>query len=207
MNSVTTRFKTVRFGNVLGSNGSVVPRFQEQIQAGGPVTVTHPQIVRYFMTIPEAVRLVLHATAKTLGDGPERGTITVLDMGKPVRILDLAKRMIQLAGLRPDVDIQISFIGTRQGEKLYEELFDPSELKDSHLDDGYVIALPRVIDGALMMRTMANLQKAAEAEDTERTIDFLRHIVPEYQPIQIEAQNRADDADVDLVMAPQKPAE
>lgn len=205
--SATTRFKTVRFGNVLGSNGSVVPRFQEQILTGGPVTVTHPQIVRYFMTIPEAVRLVLHATAKTLGTGPERGTITVLDMGKPVRILDLAERMIQLAGLRPGIDIQIAFIGPRQGEKLYEELFDPSELKDSHLDDGYVIALPRIIDGNLMKRTLDNLQKAAEAEDAGRVIDLLRHIVPEYQPAPPSQQAHLDDADIDRALAPVRPAE
>ena len=95
-----TRFKTVRFGNVLGSNGSVVPRFQEQIASGGPVTVTHPQIVRFFMTIPEAVRLVLHASAHALRRQEERGKIMVLDMGEPVRIVDLAERMIQLAGLQ-----------------------------------------------------------------------------------------------------------
>lgn len=207
MMSGATRFKTVRFGNVLGSNGSVVPRFQEQIQAGGPVTVTHPEIVRYFMTIPEAVRLVLHATAKTLGEGPERGTITVLDMGKPVRILDLAERMIQLAGLRPGIDIQISFIGPRQGEKLYEELFDPSELKDSHLDEGYVIALPRVIDSTLMLRTIANLQKAAEAGDTARAIDFLRHIVPEYRPLNGIAETSAGDLPVDVAVTPASLAE
>ena len=129
--SDTTRFKTVRFGNVLGSNGSVVPRFREQIAAGGPVTVTHPNIVRFFMTIPEAVRLVLHASAHALRRSEERGKIMVLDMGKPIRIKDLAERMIQLAGYKPHVDIEIAYVGLRPGEKLYEELFDPSEVQDN----------------------------------------------------------------------------
>ncbi len=109
--SETSRFKTVRFGNVLGSNGSVVPRFREQIANGGPVTVTHPHMVRFFMTIPEAVRLVLHASAHALQHLSDRGKIMVLDMGEPVRIADLAERMIQLAGFRPHEDIEIVYTG------------------------------------------------------------------------------------------------
>ena len=144
------RFKTVRFGNVLGSNGSVVPRFQEQIASGGPLTVTHPQMVRFFMTIPEAVRLVLHASAQAQGRQEERGKIMVLDMGEPVRIVHLAERMIQLAGLKPYADIDIVFSGLRSGEKLYEELFDPSEVQSEVTEDGYVIASPRVIDRPLL---------------------------------------------------------
>lgn len=180
VSSEKTRFKTVRFGNVLGSNGSVVPRFQEQIAAGGPVTVTHPQIVRFFMTIPEAVRLVLHASARALRQQNERGKIMVLDMGKPVPIVDLAERMIQLAGYRPRVDIDIVFTGLRPGEKLYEELFDPSEIQGGRTDEGYVVASPRIIDKTLLIRSIAGIEAAIEHEDASRAIEFLSHIVPEY---------------------------
>ncbi|WP_260854945.1 polysaccharide biosynthesis protein [Mesorhizobium amorphae] len=176
-----TSFKTVRFGNVLGSNGSVVPRFQEQIAAGGPVTVTHPNIVRFFMTIPEAVRLVLNATAHGQRDHVQRGKIMVLDMGKPVRIVDLAERMIQLAGYKPRADIEIVFTGLRPGEKLYEELFDPSEVQDGRTGDGYVVASPRIIDKAVLNRTLAALELAVEAENDAEALVLLSKIVPEYQ--------------------------
>lgn len=181
LSSQTTRFKTVRFGNVLGSNGSVVPRFREQIAAGGPVTVTHPNIVRYFMTIPEAVRLVLHATAHGLHAEMTRGKITVLDMGDPVRIVDLAERMIQLAGFKPNVDIEIVFSGLRPGEKLYEELFDPSEVQDAATKDGYVVASPRVVDRSFLIRTLEAIEQAVLAEDEIRVLELLRKIVPEYR--------------------------
>lgn len=176
-----TRFKTVRFGNVLGSNGSVVPRFQQQIALGGPVTVTHPHIVRYFMTIPEAVRLVLHASAHALRSQSERGKIMVLDMGKPVRIVDLAERMIQLAGHRPHTEIEIVFTGLRPGEKLYEELFDPSEIQDGRTDEGYVVASPRMIDISLLHRTFSGIEAAIGREDYVRAIELLSHVVPEYK--------------------------
>ncbi|WP_315919349.1 nucleoside-diphosphate sugar epimerase/dehydratase [Mesorhizobium sp. SP-1A] len=179
--SQTTRFKTVRFGNVLGSNGSVVPRFQDQIAKGGPITVTHPDIVRFFMTIPEAVRLVLNASAHRSGDAQERGKILVLDMGNPVRIVDLAERMIQLAGLKPYGDIDIVFTGLRPGEKLYEELFDPSEVYHRHDEDDYFIASPRVIDKVLLHKTLATLQEAVAREDKMRVVELLHHIVPEYR--------------------------
>lgn len=179
--SPKTTFKTVRFGNVLASNGSVVPRFQRQINTGGPVTVTHPHIVRYFMTIPEAVRLVLHASADALANQSRRGKIMVLNMGKPVRIVDLAERMIQLAGLRPRIDIDIKFTGLRPGEKLFEELFDPSEVQDEQEDDAFVVASPRVIDRALLHHTLTGLELAADREDAERAVSLLRHIVPEYK--------------------------
>lgn len=181
VSSEKTRFKTVRFGNVLGSNGSVVPRFREQIAAGGPVTVTHPNIVRYFMTIPEAVRLVLHASAHALSRRQERGKIMVLDMGKPIRIKDLAERMIQLAGYRPNIDIEIAYVGLRPGEKLYEELFDPSEIQDESTDENFAIASPRIIDSTLLNRTLASMQQAVEREDKARALEFLFHIVPEYK--------------------------
>lgn len=180
--STHTRFKTVRFGNVLGSNGSVVPRFQEQIAAGGPVTVTHPDIVRYFMTIPEAVRLILHASAHAIQYRAERGKIMVLDMGKPARIVDLAERLIQLAGYRPHLDIDIVFTGLRPGEKLYEELFDPSEAPGGHSDNGYIVASPRVIDRRLLNRSISEIEHFAKLEDRTRVIELLRHIVPEYVP-------------------------
>ena len=174
------RYKTVRFGNVLGSNGSVVPRFQEQIASGGPLTVTHPQVVRFFMTIPEAVRLVLHASAHAQRRQKERGKIMVLDMGEPVRIVHLAERMIQLAGLKPYVDIDIVFTGLRPGEKLYEELFDPSEVQSEVTADGYVVASPRVIDKLLLEKSLAELEQAVLNEDEKRAIELLSHIVPEY---------------------------
>jgi len=117
-----TKFITTRFGNVLGSNGSVIPRFKQQIERGGPVTVTHPEITRYFMTIPEACRLVLEAGC--MGKG---GEIFIFDMGKSVKIVELAKKMIRLAGLEPNVDVKIEYSGLRPGEKLYEELLNDNE--------------------------------------------------------------------------------
>ncbi|RYE74678.1 MAG: polysaccharide biosynthesis protein, partial [Hyphomicrobiales bacterium] len=122
-----TRFMTVRFGNVLGSTGSVIPLFKAQLQRGGPLTVTHPNITRYFMTIPEASRLILHAAGHGMSAHTAQGQIFVLDMGEPIRITELAERLIQLAGLRPHVDIKIDYIGLRKGEKLYEELFSDGE--------------------------------------------------------------------------------
>jgi len=193
LRSSATRFRTVRFGNVLGSNGSVVPKFREQIAAGGPVTVTHPHITRFFMTIPEAVRLVLHASAHALRDTTERGKIMVLDMGKPVKIVDLAERMIQLAGYKPRVDIDIVFTGLRPGEKLFEELFDQSEAQDDKTDEGYVIASPRVIDSAFLQRAITGLESAVSQEDADRALEYLSHIVPEYRSDQAGQPSRASE--------------
>lgn len=180
LRSEHTRFKTVRFGNVIGSNGSVVPRFQEQISRGGPVTVTHPEIIRFFMSIPEAVRLVLQASGHGLRAQAERGKILVLDMGKPVRIADLAQRMIQLAGLRPNVDIEIVYTGLRPGEKLYEELFDDNEIAVSVPEHGYSIATPRTTNEKILERLINDLRTTTEAQDSEAAVKLLRHIVPEY---------------------------
>lgn len=180
--SESTRFKTVRFGNVLGSNGSVVPRFENQIKKGGPVTVTHPEIIRYFMSIPEAVRLVLEASSHGLKSATERGKILVLKMGEPVKIVDLARKMIVLAGKQPDIDIMIEFTGLRQGEKLYEELFSESEAISDAADSAYLIASPRYVDVELLHATIVQIEKACFKENEAAAIDLLRQIVPEYVP-------------------------
>ena len=174
-----TLFTTVRFGNVLGSNGSVVPRFEKQIAAGGPVTVTHPEITRFFMTIPEAVCLVLNAAADA---GRQRGEIMVLDMGTPVKIVHLAERLIQLAGFKPYVDINIVFSGLRPGEKLYEELFDPAEISKRGEDVPYFVATPRMINRDVLQKTIGFLEKAVADENHARVVELLRHIVPEFRP-------------------------
>ena len=175
-----TRFVTVRFGNVLGSTGSVVPLFQRQLAAGGPLTVTHPEISRFFMTVREAVELVLQASALAMKGGNERGKIFVLDMGEPVKIVDLARQMIRLAGLKPDRDIKITFTGLRPGEKLREELFHEREPLVPTAAAGIRLAAPRVIDYAMLSRSLDELAEHAEARRTERMMALLATLVPEY---------------------------
>jgi FlaA1/EpsC-like NDP-sugar epimerase len=176
-----TRFVTVRFGNVLGSTGSVVPLFQRQLTAGGPLTVTHPDIERFFMTVREAVELVLAASALALKEGSEdRGKIFVLDMGEPVRIVDLARQMIRLAGLKPDKDVKIEFVGLRPGEKLYEELFHAKEPLLPTEAAGIRRAAPRVIDYAMLSRALDELADHAQERRVERMIALLATLVPEY---------------------------
>jgi FlaA1/EpsC-like NDP-sugar epimerase len=172
-----TRFVSVRFGNVLGSNGSVIPLFKKQIAAGGPVKVTHPEMLRYFMTIPEASQLVLQAS--TMGKG---GEIFVLDMGDPVRILDLARNLILLSGLRPGEDIRIEFSGIRPGEKLYEELqsFDESTLPTSHKK--VKIFTGPLISPDEMKAAVDNLQRICAARDVTQLLLRLKEIVPDYNP-------------------------
>ncbi len=170
-----TEFITTRFGNVLGSNGSVIPLFKDQIAKGGPITVTHPNIVRYFMTIPEACRLVLQAA--TMGCG---GEILVFDMGKEEKIVDLARKMIQLSGLEPDVDIKIEFTGLRPGEKLYEELLSSNEnTKSSH--DKIQIAQSHVIDREGLDKQIKRLVLTARQAKQMDTVRLMKEIAPEFK--------------------------
>ncbi|MGE5147096.1 MAG: polysaccharide biosynthesis protein, partial [Candidatus Eiseniibacteriota bacterium] len=176
-----TRFVTVRFGNVLGSTGSVVPLFQRQLARGGPLTVTDPEMTRYFMTVREAVELVLQASALGARDAAESGKIFVLDMGEPVRVQDLARQMIRLAGLRPDIDVKIAFTGMRPGEKLYEELLHAAEalMPTEHKD--ILLAAPRTADAALIARAIDELAEAARAGHVADVLDGLHRLVPEYR--------------------------
>ena len=180
-----TKFVSVRFGNVLGSQGSVVPLFKRQIAAAGPITVTHPDMCRYFMTIPEAVQLVLQAS--TIGKG---GEIFVLDMGEPVKIVDLARNLILLSGLRPGIDIKIEFTGIRPGEKLYEELSAREELTVPTCHDKIRVFAGNGIPYGMYSR-VETLRELCESRDKTRLLLELQSIVPEYSPsthIEKEAQ-------------------
>ncbi len=179
--AATTRFMTVRFGNVLGSSGSVVPLFQRQLAQGGPLTVTHPDMRRYFMTVREAVELVLQASAHGAARAEERGKVLVLDMGEPVKIVDLARQMIRLAGYRPEVDIKVEFTGLRPGEKLFEEILSAAEAPTRTEADGVFLASPRVIDYALINRALGELDAAARAGDAERVLTIIANIVPDFR--------------------------
>lgn len=168
----SVQFITTRFGNVLGSNGSVIPRFREQIQRGGPVTVTHPEIIRYFMTIPEACRLVLEAGS--MGNG---GEIYIFDMGKPVKIVDLAKRMISLSGR---TEVKIEFTGLRHGEKLYEELLNVKELTKPTYHDKIMVATVREYDYDEVKLRIQNLIDVSFTYDQMQTVAAMKNIVPEF---------------------------
>lgn len=173
-----TEFVAVRFGNVLGSNGSVIPRFKKQIEEGGPVTVTHPDIIRYFMTIPEAVSLVLQAGYYAKG-----GEIFVLDMGEPVKIDTMARNLIRLSGYEPDVDIKIEYIGLRPGEKLYEELLMREEGLKSTENHLIHIGKPIEMDDELFKRQLEKLDKACR-EEVPNMKEIVAEIVPTYMPKQ-----------------------
>jgi O-antigen biosynthesis protein WbqV len=175
------RCVTVRFGNVLGSTGSVVPLFRRQLAAGGPLTVTHPDMQRYFMTVREAVGLVLEASVVGTGAAASPdGGIFVLDMGEPVKIVDLARQMIRLAGLRPETDIPIRFTGLRPGEKLFEELFHGSEKPAPTGHAGLLMARPRVTDVAVVRAALAEIETAAAAGDVAAGLRILGRLVPEF---------------------------
>lgn len=171
-----TQFVAVRFGNVLGSNGSVIPLFRKQIEAGGPVTVTHPDIIRYFMTIPEAVSLVLQAGTYARG-----GEIFVLDMGAPVKIDTLARNLIRLSGYKPDVDIKVEYVGLRPGEKLYEEKLMAEEGLQKTENDLIHIGKPIPFDTTVFLKQMEELAKASY-ENSEDIMEMVEKIVPTFHP-------------------------
>ena len=172
----TTTFITTRFGNVLGSNGSVIPHFRKQIEKGGPVTITHPDIVRYFMTIPEACELVLQAGA--MGKG---GEIFVFDMGDPVKILNLATRMIRLSGFEPNVDIKIVYTGLRPGEKLYEELLsDSTRTMPTHHNKIMISKDPSMLFTEIDAFTN-QMYELAKQEDKVAVVRLLKQIVKEFK--------------------------
>ena len=171
-----TAFITTRFGNVLGSNGSVIPHFRKQIEKGGPVTITHPDIVRYFMTIPEACELVLQAGA--MGKG---GEIFVFDMGEPVKILNLATRMIKLSGFEPNVDIKIVYTGLRPGEKLYEELLsDSTRTMPTHHNKIMISKDPSMLFTEIDAFTN-QMYELAKQEDKVAVVRLLKQIVKEFK--------------------------
>lgn len=171
-----TKFITTRFGNVLGSNGSVIPLFKKQIANGGPITITHPDIVRYFMTIPEACELVLQAG--TMGKG---GEIYVFDMGEPVKILDLAKRMIKLSGFEPDIDIKIVFSGLRPGEKLYEELLSDDTKTMPTPNEKIMVSKDPVMEYNAVQELVDNLVEVSKKPEKLEVVRILKRIVPEFK--------------------------
>ena len=171
-----TKFVTTRFGNVLGSNGSVIPYFRKQISTGGPVTVTDPEITRFFMTIPEACRLVMEAATMSTGN-----QIFVFDMGKPVKIVDLAERMIRLAGYVPNEDIEIKFTGLRPGEKLYEEVLSNEE--NTIPTDHYKIRIAKVreYNRSMILPAYDKLENLSLLVKIDDTVRLMKQIVPEFK--------------------------
>ena len=171
-----TKFVTTRFGNVLGSNGSVIPRFREQIANGGPVTVTHPDINRFFMTIPEACRLVMEAATKSPGN-----QICVFDMGEPMKIDTLARTMISLMGFTPDKDIKIAYTGLRPGEKLYEEVLANNENTYPAFHDKIRIAKLREYDYSEAVKAVKELEQLAKRVETIDMVRLMKQMVPEFK--------------------------
>ncbi len=181
LSSADTRFITVRFGNVLGSTGSVVPRFQEQLAKGGPLTVTHPDVTRYFMTVHEAVELVLQASSLGARPGDQRGKVLVLDMGEPVKIADLARQIVRLAGRRPDEDIQIVYTGLRPGEKLHEELFADAEELIPSAADGVKLGKATTVELSFLRQQLGDYAiLLREGLGEEQSLGKLSELVPEF---------------------------
>jgi FlaA1/EpsC-like NDP-sugar epimerase len=170
-----TKFITTRFGNVLGSNGSVIPRFKKQIEQGGPITITHPEITRFFMTIPEACQLVLEAGSMGMG-----GEIFVFDMGKSVKIVDLARKMIKLSGLKEDTDIKIIYTGLRPGEKLYEELLASSENTLPTHHQQILIGKVREYEFAEVKQFIDELILLFNSQNNQLIVSKMKEIVPEF---------------------------
>jgi FlaA1/EpsC-like NDP-sugar epimerase len=181
-----TKFMAVRFGNVLGSSGSVIPLFHKQIAEGGPVKVTHPEMTRYFMTIPEASMLVVQSAVQGTG-----GEIFVLDMGKPVRIVDLARQMIELSGLKPDEDIQIEFIGVRPGEKLFEEISHTGEnfVPTTHPKICRFISQPQAL--VHLRKELHKLRSSLHDLEPQQLKQLLRDAIPDYAPYQAPVEQTA----------------
>jgi FlaA1/EpsC-like NDP-sugar epimerase len=170
-----TDFVAVRFGNVLGSNGSVIPLFERQISEGGPVRVTHRDVTRFFMTIPEAAQLVIQAACYAKG-----GEIFVLDMGKPVKIYDLAENLIRLSGHVPNVDIKIDIVGLRPGEKLYEELLMDQEGLEGTKHSKIFVGRPMTIEMPVLEEKLKLLKDAVDSKDNEKIRDIMEEVVPTY---------------------------
>lgn len=171
--SQATRFVTVRFGNVLGSSGSLIPLFMRQLSHRGPLTVTHPEMERFFMTIHEAVHLILHSSAQAIDCPGERGRIFVLDMGEPIKIVDIARRMIRLAGLEPDRDVKISYVGLRPGEKLSEELFNHQEARRSSSVSGVFEACPAAMPLGRLQAAFDQIERAANLGNAARVRELV----------------------------------
>ena len=188
--NVKTEFVAVRFGNVLGSNGSVVPKFKKQIAAGGPVTVTHPDIIRYFMTIPEAVSLVLQAGVYARG-----GEIFVLEMGTPVKIDTLARNLIKLSGYRPDVDIRIEYTGLRPGEKLYEEKMMAEEGMKTTPNRLIYIGKPIDFDHNRFLKDIHELMNICYDNEDEKLREYIKQVVPTFRAPEESLEHIRDSAD------------
>ncbi len=176
-NKGETRFVVVRFGNVIRSRGSIIPLFERQIRQGGPLTITHPQMKRFFMSIPEAAYLVLQSGAVA-----KSGQVCVLDMGEPVKIVDLAHNLIEMAGLRPDVDIEIQFIGSRPGEKLVEQVVHSTERLRPTPWDKILLDEPDRIDFDCFYQRLEGLEVCAATGKSERLVTLLKELVPSYVP-------------------------
>ena len=193
----TTQFVITRFGNVLGSSGSVIPTFRKQIEEGGPVTVTHPEITRYFMTISEACQLVLEAGFMGMG-----GEIFVFDMGKPVKILDLARQMIRLSGYVPDRDIRIEFVGLRPGEKLYEELLAEKEKTMPTYNPKVKVAEVAWIDYQMILSKIHMLLYTSPGLSELEVIRHIQEIIPEYHSTNERFNGKNGDASVEVKSYP-----